>query len=289
MTHSKTNPSKDDMKTIKTLIMILAVALIFAACDKDKDEIIDKITDAVFRAYCLENFDADRDGKISVAEADAVVNIDIAYTGINSLGGIEYFSNLEVLECNDNGLTTLNVSKNTALTRLCCYKNKLTTLDVSKNTALVFLHCYNNKLTTLDVSKNTALLYLNCDGNELTTLDVSKNTALFILDFPNNKLTTLDVSKNTALTGLYCFNNKLTTLDISKNKALNGLHCQNNKLTTLDISKNTSLKELSCEDNFINTIWVWPGFNTGNPGESIRYCSYDESVSFVVKQEGSEE
>ena len=35
--------------------------------------------------------------------------------------------------------------------------NQLTTLDVSKNTALTDLDCDNNQLTTLDVSKNTAL------------------------------------------------------------------------------------------------------------------------------------
>jgi len=103
----------------------------------------------------------------------------------------------------------LDVSKNTALTKLDCSSNQLTALDVSKNTALTNLQCRKNQLTALDVSKNTALTNLRCDNNQLTALDVSKNTALTNLHCNNNQLTALDVSKNTALTELECYKNKL--------------------------------------------------------------------------------
>jgi len=64
------------------------------------------------------------------------------------------------------------------LTYLSCDNNNLTTLDVSGLTALTFLGCYNNSLTTLDVSGLTALTSFDCSGNNLTTLDVSGLTAL---------------------------------------------------------------------------------------------------------------
>ena len=59
-----------------------------------------------------------------------------------------------------------------------CFNNKLTSLDVSKNTALTDLYCGNkltslderpgniNRLTSLDVSNNTALTTLYCGGNK---------------------------------------------------------------------------------------------------------------------------
>ena len=70
-------------------------------------------------------------------------------------------------------MTSLDVSKNTALTDLNCSNNELTALDVSKNTALTVLRSNHNQLTTLDVSKNTALLYLSCTSNQLTSLDLN--------------------------------------------------------------------------------------------------------------------
>lgn len=89
--------------------------------------------------------------------------------------------------------------------------NNLTSLDVSKCPALTKLYCDENNLTALDVSKNTALTDLDCEDNNLTSLDVSKNTALTILDCGGNKLTALDVSKNIALTYLGCGSNNLTS------------------------------------------------------------------------------
>ena len=116
------------------------------------------------------------------------------------------------------------------VTFLDCFNNQLTALDVSKNTALRELECCSNQLTALDVSQNTALTSIDCYCNHLTTLDVSKNTVLTKLDCHNNQLTALDVSKNTALTSLGCAYNQLTTLDVSKNTALTSLNCCGNQI-----------------------------------------------------------
>ena len=90
---------------------------------------------------------------------------------ISDLTGIEGFTALEILECADNSLTSLDVTQNTALTTLRCYRNSLNTLDVS--TALERLECYGNSLISLDVTQNTALQTLWCSDNSLNTLDVS--------------------------------------------------------------------------------------------------------------------
>ena len=170
--------------------------------------------DANFRTI-VENYDTNKDSSLSDTEIAAVEEIDCSYKAITNLKGIEYFTALKRLNCESNQLTTLDVSKNKALTYLDCGDNKLTTLDVSKNTALTELISFKNQLTTLDVSKNTALTELRSFNNQLTTLDVSKNTALTYLDCESNQLTTLDVSKNTTLTELNCKYNQLTSLDLS--------------------------------------------------------------------------
>ena len=210
--------------------------------------------DENFRAYILKKIDKDGDGYLSETEIAETTSITCA--DISSLKGIEYFVNVQLIDCRGCNLTQLDVSENTALEVLYCSKNNLTQFDVSKNTALEDLLCSENNLTQLDVSKNTALEYLDCSENNLTQLDVSKNTALEHLYCSENNLTQLDVSKNTALKHLYCSENNLTQLDVSKNIYLLDLDCSGNNLTQLDVSKNAKLCELKCYNNNISQLDV---------------------------------
>ena len=106
-------------------------------------------------------------------------------------------------------LTSQTVTITGDVTDFTCQNNQLTTLDVSQNTALESLWCTDNQLTTLDVSQNIALTGLYCYNNQLTALDVSKNTALTVLDCYNNQLTALDVSQNTSLIWFSCTGNQI--------------------------------------------------------------------------------
>jgi len=163
------------------------------------------IPDANFKQSLIDlGIDLNSDGQIQVSEAQIRTSLKLSSKLILSLSGIEAFINLTSLDCSDNQLTILDISKNTALTFLDCFNNKLTTIDVSKNTALTALSCTGNQLTTIDVSKNSALKILSCSSNKLSTIEISKNTALTFLDCSSNQLTTIDVSKNTALTKLKC-------------------------------------------------------------------------------------
>lgn len=215
--------------------------------------------------YC----DKDDDGTLSQAELDGVTELYVAYANIKDLTGIELFPYLEKLDCKNNNLTRLDVSKNTKLTKLYCEFNQLTSLDLSKNTALTELNCQVNQLTSLDLSKNTALTKLDCALNPLTSLDVSNNTALTYLDCNYNQLTSLDLSKNTALTKLGCHDNQLTSLDLSKNTALDTLDCSGNKrqitvgetgqfnlsaLKGFDVSKASGWSEGAAVDGNILTV-----------------------------------
>ena len=168
--------------------------------------------DPNFRAYVKEKLDTDNNNCLSESERNAVTKIDVddGYNGqkLTSLKGIEFFPNLERLYCSENQLSSLDVSKNTALEGLICFNNQLSSLGVSQNAALQELYCYKNQLTELDVSGNPVLWYLDCGTNQLTSLDVSKNPALKYLYCKQNKLTSLDVSQ-TAVTILDASGNQI--------------------------------------------------------------------------------
>ena len=193
---------------------------------------------------------------MSFTTANAVgktVMLKMTYRGYLSLSGLSGtpVSGEEVIYT----LTSQTVTIRGTVTVLHCSGNQLTTLDVSKNTALKWLYCYNNQLTALDVSKNTALTRLYCNNNQLTALDVSKNTALTGLYCNNNQLTALDVSKNTALTGLYCYNNQLTALDVSQNTALIWLGCTGNQIKGEEMTRLVnSLPDRTGKDAGIFTV-----------------------------------
>lgn len=215
--------------------------------------------------YC----DKDDDGTLSQDELNGVTELYVAHAYIKDLTGIELFPKLDTLDCKNNNLTRLDVSKNTKLTKLYCEFNQLTGLDLNKNTKLTELTCQVNQLTSLDLSKNTALTKLDCALNPLTSLDVSNNTALTYLDCNYNQLTGLDLSQNTALTKLGCHDNQLTSLDLSKNTALDTLDCSGNKrqitvgetgqfdlsaLKGFDVSKASGWSEGAAVDGNILTV-----------------------------------
>ena len=156
--------------------------------------------------------DLGKDGILTKSEIKGITTLTVPSRNISSLSGIEYFTELSVLDCHDNQLTALDVSKNTKLTTLYCFSNKLTTLDVSKNTELTELYCPFNKLTALDVSKNTKLTVLHCINNQLTALNVSKAVNLKELSCAYNKIkgSAMDALINSlpmnASTGSYDFN-----------------------------------------------------------------------------------
>ncbi len=134
--------------------------------------------DEVFRNYVSDNFDTDGSGYLSDSEVAAVTEIDVIGEDIYSLQGVEYFTELQKLYCMYTGITSLDVSKNTALTNLECDSTGITNLDLSKNTALTVLYCGGTGITSLDVSNNTVLTTLNCSGSALAYIDLTNNINL---------------------------------------------------------------------------------------------------------------
>ena len=289
------------MKKVLRLI-VFAAALTFVCCiekditigdDQEQTSSWDNIQwpisgdafpDPVFRAYVFDNFDIDKDGKISKEEALNVISIEVMDKEIKSLVGLAYFPELIDLMCSHNLLTSLDVSKNPELRNLFCDSNQLIGLDVSKNPELRNLYCFFNLLTSLDVSKNPKLWYVMCGYNQLTSLDVSKNPELWLLECSFNQLTSLDVTKNPKLSTLYCYDNQLTSLDVSMSPNLSKLECFYNQLTSLDVSKNPKLGSLVCSFNQLTSLDV-SKTNLGNSTHSRPlYCSMPSLQTLTLKK-----
>lgn len=128
---------------------------------------------------------ANPDGTVSLDEnnrMEIIMNrgtfLDLQNKNITSLAGIEYFTDLETLNCSGNQLTTLDVTKLTKLMFLVCNDNQLTALDVTGLTSLTDLECSDNQLVSLDVSTLEELGILWCHGNKMTALDITHNADL---------------------------------------------------------------------------------------------------------------
>lgn len=193
-------------------------------------------------------------GKVSIDWGDGVkkeTNIEAAFDGWNQTaitgkvtGEVKiYADNLVYLECPSKidgaGITSIDLSKATALEQLFLSGNKLTTLDVTHNTALKRLEPQNNKLTALDITKNTALERLDVTNNLISSIDFTKNTKLNYLKISDNKFEgALDLSGNTSLKSVYALNMGITEVNLGENKADKPYFSfNNNKLTSFDASK----------------------------------------------------
>lgn len=230
------------------------------------------IPDANFKAYLAGNttINTNEDSEIQCSEATAFTGtINCSNKNITDLTGIEAFTNLTALYCDDNQLTALNVNNNTSLTRLGCAGNLLTTLDLSANPELSWLDCTSNQLSTLDLSNSTALIRLSCASNQLTTLDMSANTDLIALDCSLNRISSLDLSSNTDLTQLRCGNNQLASLNVT-----NG---NNRNFKTFEATNNHNLTCIQVDD----AAWSTANWNYIDPEASFSEAC---SITFIEEK-----
>ncbi len=223
------------------------------------------IPDAAFKAKLLEadntihiaqdaagqniRIDLNQDGEIQASEALLVYSLSVDNAGIQSLTGIESFTNLRQLYCSSNLLVSLDISQNADLEILNCSHNQLVQLDVSNQPDLHYLDCSYNLVTSLDVSSNLSLSTLICHVNQLATLDVVNNVNLVSLTCRNNLLTELELGNHPYLNGLSCDTNQLTSLYLDGCDSLYSLNCTSNQLESIDAGNNPLLGILSSSGN----------------------------------------
>jgi len=242
--------------------------------------------DALFKSKLLEsspsNFiardlngdyfaiDSNSDGEINVIEALQLGYLEVGDCNISSLNGISNFTNLVYLQCENNQLTTLDVSALLFLTNLNCSNNLLNSLTINGLLELQNVNCQFNQLTTLNASGLLNLINFNCSYNFLTTLNFEYlenlvdlncsnnliNTVNFIdliglkyFDISYNQLTSLDTIGLNSLEILNCNNNLLTTLAVNGLINFNEMNCSNNQLTSLNLINLANITDLNCSFN----------------------------------------
>ena len=211
--------------------------------------------DEGFREWVSTEADTNGNGKLSDTEKASITWISITSSPIQSLKGIEFFTNLQTLKFQGEIMGRLDLSKNTALKTVRLeWAYGLTSIDVSKCPNLDLLQIEHSSITQIDLSKNTNLQYLYLEYSMLTQLNVSKNTKLIELCCMGNRLTSLSLGSLTKLRWLQCGKNYLTTLDVSGNNKLEELYCEENGLTSLRIPSDSSLKTLNCCFNQLKSL-----------------------------------
>lgn len=210
--------------------------------------------DENFRDYVAEEWDKNHDKYFSPSEIANAKWISCDNKEISNLKGIEFFTNIWLLECYYNNLTTIDLSNNKKLSYINCHHNKLEKLDVSGLPLLETFYCGHNALPSINVSKNEKLEDFDCQDNHLDTLDVSQNKELVKLSCGTNNLTELDVRENKKLKELSCYESKLSNLDLRNQTELEVLKCWKNPLSVLDVSVNTKLKTLFVSNTNLTSL-----------------------------------
>lgn len=236
------------------------------------------IPDANFKARLIAlGVDSNSDGEIQFSEALAVtteLNVNAAL--IADLTGIEAFTNITVLRCNQNFLTGLNINNLTNLETLDCSNNQIATLNINNLINLKNLICVTNLLTSLDVSPLTLLEELNFYNNQVTTINVAALLNLKKINCSYNRITSLSVTNLPILERLECvanystsftisglpnlkyldcaYNYYLISLNLTQFPLLEYINCSGDGLTTLDVSNLNNLTTLYADSNSITTI-----------------------------------
>jgi Leucine-rich repeat (LRR) protein len=121
--------------------------------------------DTAFRAYVSETFDTNNSGWLSAEEIMALdeddnpKSVDMYDAGVTSLEGIQYLTELRVVNVSGSpSLTAVDLSGNTKLRSISFYQTGITGLNVS-GLALTHLSCDDAPLTALTLGSDIRWLY----------------------------------------------------------------------------------------------------------------------------------
>lgn len=144
------------------------------------------------------------------------------------------FSNLQI--------ENIDLSALVNLTKLTLDQGLISTIDLSKNKALTTVELQANKLTAFDF-----------ELPKLTSLDLSNAAKDNVVALGENKPVIADFSKYPALT-TYIANYTGTTLDFTKTGTVTTVRLIGNDLETIDLSKPTNVTNIVLNYNNLTTV-----------------------------------
>lgn len=213
------------------------------------------IPDTNFEQALIDlGYDNDLDHYVTTATIETIEEIRLTGKEISDLTGIQNFTALKTLYCNNNSINNLDISNNLNLEELHCSYNNLTSLNIEVNTELIDISCGNNNISNIDISKNTKLKFFSINDANLTNLDVTKNTLLELLTITSNQISNIDLSQNSVLNEINFSRNNFTYLSVSSNPELVKIAADYNNISTLNLSNNNQLLLLYLRNNTLNSL-----------------------------------
>lgn len=240
------------------------------------------------------------------ATADGkVTDIDLRNNGLTGAMDLKGLLSLEGFVCDNNQVTSIDLSGCYNLRHLNCYDNlnltsidasnclllyevwcngntNLTSLTLSNCISLQKINVHENKLTALDVSDLINLEGLICSENQISSLNLRNCKQLGSFSCNDNNLSSLDVSNLKNLTSVACEDNQISSLNVSGCTNLDQISCENNQLTSLDLSGLIALEKIWCTNNDIKTLDVFDASNLGQ-----LYCKDNPITRIRLSKEPS--
>lgn len=249
-----------------------------------------EIPDSVFLQKLIEaGVDTNGDGLIQHEEALSRIHLGVSSNlwdddedKIQSLEGIQYFTNLKTLSCKGNKITHLDVRALNQLEVLHCYYNELTSLLVDGLSELRTLWAFENQLSEVNLTGLTSLWFLFISNNQLTQIDFSTNTSLEALWGYNNQLESIDFTHNPLMTEIEVSNNMLSSLEVSHLSELITLGCTNNQITSIDVAGLQHFYALHIDNNLISEI-----DGSSSPNFTRLHCSNNPNLTYINMKNGA--
>lgn len=195
------------------------------------------IPDINFKNKLIEReIDLDGDGEIQVQEALFVQYLDVSNANIQSLTGIEQFTNIREFNCENNQISVLPLNTLTFLKRVNCSNNNISSLDFN-TFSLQELRCAHNQISSINIGPAT--LELDISYNQISQLNIPTSASYAYLNISGNLYDEVAI-RQLRLENFYCEDTRLTSLDLSQTVQLG---------ETISIRNNTELQSLNLKNN----------------------------------------
>lgn len=194
-------------------------------------------------------------------EGTSLTEIRFQYTNATQLPGGLNPEILQILDCGDNQLTSLDLSEFKALKHVYFARNQLTSVVIPQDNAII----------DLDFSDNSGI----------TSLDLSNCFSLERLWIRSCNIQELNFSGCTNICEIYCHDNKLSSLDLTNKLNVSGLSCGNQR----DDNGNVQNLALTLPKSLLerwNDEWKKnnDNYNVSVNGNAPEYCKVSNFYEF---------
>lgn len=219
-------------------------------------------TDIDNKNDCVSESSQDKDVKIANEEYDekkyldiilqkyvhtnnfyTITELNVSNQKLQSVKFVNLCINLEIFDCSENLLTSLEFDRYNKILILDCHKNKIESLEtVHYCTDIEYLYCFRNRLQTLHpINTLTRLKTLYCNNNFIDDLSYLSNcTQLRTLYCNNNLIKNItSILHLNRITNLFIHGNNIENIDIQTRRYLEKIKYQNNEISIYDDPQNT--------------------------------------------------